>query len=557
MTSILRGLQRWARYAALSCLFAISACSGSNGTSGSGAQLAADQVLNIPVIGDPVSLDPASGHPIALPISDSVISNLFDGLYRFDQTGHIEPDIATSLPEVSSDQRTYTFHLRSDAAFWNGDPVTADDFVYSWSRAVSISGAIPFSGLSVIVGADDVAARNARTLRGLTAHDSHTLVATLVRPAGYWPATLANDETFVVDQKVIAAKGEVDWWKTPDGLVGTGPFKMQNRVIGRSLDFVPVEHWWRGSTGRLKKVHLQVVGRVEDTDAAFANGDFGLAGLGTTLYDPAAYARWRRFSNDWYVYPAGNVLSLVFDVRVGPFQGSAGRDGRIAFSQAIDRVALARQVCGDIRFCTPATGGLIPKELAGYLGDGADSNARFNATAARSQYQQWDPGASKVLKLAYVYPGSSGFVSDEAELRQAHALQQMWRSSIGVEVALDEVANGREMYREMGQGTVALSRFGWGADYNSPEDWYEIPGLCDTPLYQSAVCTDLVNRADGQPFASSDSAYAPVGRLLTHDVAMAPLLYYNNVTVVQPWVLGAKGFIRIDAPWTGISILSH
>src|SRR6267143_1572000 len=140
-------------------------------------------------------------------------------------------------------------------------PVKADDLLYSWNRA-ALAGDAYAANFSPIVGYDAVSAKvpTSKTLSGLTKTDDYTVVAKLSAPAGWWLSALAlGGVSWVIDQKVVTAKGEDTWWTTPDGLVATGPFKMTARVPKASLDFAPVANWWGGSTGAIKHVHVDVI----------------------------------------------------------------------------------------------------------------------------------------------------------------------------------------------------------------------------------------------------------------------------------------------------------
>ena len=114
--------------------------------------LATDQTLSFPIAQDVADLDPAQ---MSSPTDVDVFRNVFSGLYKFDQSLHEVPDIAVGPADVSTDGLTYTFHLRHDAVFSNGDPITADDFIYSWNRAAAKQG--DYAGLfSVVAGYNTV-----------------------------------------------------------------------------------------------------------------------------------------------------------------------------------------------------------------------------------------------------------------------------------------------------------------------------------------------------------------------------------------------------------------
>ena len=131
----------------------VMACGGGGG--GGGGGLASDQTLNFPILDDFGTLDPA----VANAETDSEIQqNLFDGLVKFDQDLNIVPDLATDVPTASSDGLTYTFKLRQDVTFSNGDKFTSKDVLYSWNRAAALQADYSVN-LSAIDGYDTVASR--------------------------------------------------------------------------------------------------------------------------------------------------------------------------------------------------------------------------------------------------------------------------------------------------------------------------------------------------------------------------------------------------------------
>src|SRR5438552_7413298 len=207
--------------------------------------LASDQTLSFPIAQDVGDFDPAL---ISSAADVDILRNVFSGLYRFDQRLQEVPDIAAGQPAVSDDGLRYTFHIRSDARFSNGDPITADDFIYSWNRAAAKQG--DYAGLfSVIAGYNAVASGRATTLSGLAKVDDYSFSSTLSKRAGYWTTLVGLWPFWVVDRKVIASAGDATWFTRPETLIGSGPFRLTARAAGQSLDFEPVPAWYGGKTG--------------------------------------------------------------------------------------------------------------------------------------------------------------------------------------------------------------------------------------------------------------------------------------------------------------------
>src|SRR4029077_3393030 len=217
--------------------------------------LATDQTLSFPVAQDVSDLDPAQ---MSSPTDIDIFRNVFSGLYKFDQSLHEVPDLAVGPADLSADGLTYTFHIRHNAAFSNGDAITADDFIYSWNRAAAKQG--DYAGMfSVVAGYNAVASGRTNALSGLAKVDDYTFTSTLTKRAGYWTTLVGLWPFWLVDRKVIASAGEDVWSPNPETLIEAGPFRMPARAAGQSLDFEPVPAWFGGKTGALQRVHIDVL----------------------------------------------------------------------------------------------------------------------------------------------------------------------------------------------------------------------------------------------------------------------------------------------------------
>ncbi len=265
------------------------------------SNLAANQTLTFPILADFGTLDPA--------VSDAetdqeIQQNMFDGLVKFDNNLAVVPDIAASMPTVAADGLTYTFKLRTDVTFSNGDKVTSKDVLYSWNRSAAMQGAYA-TNLSAIDGYDKVSKNTASgaaleallekndpsvTLTGLTAPDSSTVVVKMSAPAGWFlPAIALSGSTGeIVD--INAVKQDFDnWWTNPATAIGTGPFKMTSRVPKQSVDFAAVSNWWGSPKPTLTKVHLDV--SVTDASTAitkYEQGGYDVYGYGGYSNMPVA-----------------------------------------------------------------------------------------------------------------------------------------------------------------------------------------------------------------------------------------------------------------------------
>jgi len=517
--------------------------------------LAQDQTLSFPMAQDVADFDPAQ---ISSPADVDILRNVFSGLYKFDSKLAEVPDLATGPPTVTPDGRTYTFQIRKDATFSNGDPITADDFIYSWTRAVAKQG--DYATLfQPIVGYQAVADHKAAKLSGLAKLTDYSFKTTLVRATGAWYTIVGLWPFWLVDKKVIDVAGDNAWFTTPDTLIGSGPFHMTSRSPGQSLDFDPVSKWYGGSTGAITHVHIDVLADQDEQLSRYESGVYSLIGYGRQSLSPAAAVRYTsdsKLKSQLQLVPSGTTYWVGFNIRSGPFAGVAGgRAPRDAFSAAIDRNALAAAVCNHGTTCAPATGGLISKGLAGYMGDGADPNSKFDPAAAKAEYLAWDPKRTRIKNITYIYD------TDPFNKAVCANLVSQWQKNLGLVVKC--VERDRKTYFDTRNGKCgyALFRQSWRADYNHPQNWYDY--LFATGANSGGACYknpsfDLsVKTGDAKPLTSATQDYQAAGELLIHDTVYAALVYGIQQYLVHPYVKGVSGNALYDNYWSTAKIVSH
>jgi len=216
------------------------------------------------------------------------------------------------------------------------------------------------------------------------------------------------------------------------------------------MEFAPVPSWWGGSNGTMTKVKVQIGVDQSAAIKKFEAGGYSLVGMANNPPSPDEILRYRSDpsrSRLLTIYPSARTTWLGFNLVKGPFAASRagitpgrptsglrsdpGRDGREAFSRAIDRDQLVDVACVKGATCSKATGGYIAKGLKGYLGDNADPTAKFDAAAARAQYQKWDPDGSRVQGLRLRYNTSV------TNTQLFSNVQSQLRSNLNVAVELD------------------------------------------------------------------------------------------------------------------------
>jgi oligopeptide transport system substrate-binding protein len=568
--------------AALVCLI-VAACSNGSPVVSAPTSLASDQTLHFPIQHDLSTLDPAM---IDSDAEAEVAHNLFDGLLKFDNNLNVVPDIVAAMPTISVDGATYTFKLRQDVTFSNGDKVTARDVLYSWNRAAAMQG--PFAtNLSAIMGYDKVSTNQvsgapleallekkdpAVTLAGLTAPDDYTVTVRLTGAAGWFESAIAQPSVagMIVDQNIVKSNFD-GWWSKPETLVGTGAFKMSAHTAGQSLDFVALPEWWGRPKPTLVKVHIDVVPDPSSALAKYESGASDIYGYGA--YSPAATDVVKiqdnateksqlvlEVTNKSY-FVSFNMVSDAKRPAGGSFtldQGKASHDMRLAFAISVDRSKLAKDLCAEVA-CVPAIGGVIPKGLLGYLGDGSDPLAAFDPVKARSLLLGADPDGSKTKDLTYTYDLENPFSEPVAKF-----LQSQWLTNLGVTVKLQGVPHSRFITERL-KGNYVLSRDGWAADYNHPQDWFDnlwgenagCPDVGCTTGYDTKAYDQLLAKADTEPLPGAIADYKALSRQLIDDVVYVPLFYKVDAFLFKPYVLGAGSNNMFTYYWNQIQLVSH
>lgn len=198
-----------------------------------GEVLASDQSFTYRDLDESPSIDPGMAEDSA---GGDIIRDLFEGLMSQDGEGNIIPGVATGYT-VSDDKLVYTFTLRDNAKWSNGEPVTAGDFEYAWKRAASPELASPYSWyielMSLVNASEVIAGDKDPSELGVTATDEHTLVVTLTQPLPYFPQMVTHYTTFPVPQAVVEEFG-ADWTK-PGNMVSNGAYVLTEHVPQEKL----------------------------------------------------------------------------------------------------------------------------------------------------------------------------------------------------------------------------------------------------------------------------------------------------------------------------------
>ena len=479
-------------------------------------------VLNLYGI-DPLTLDPALAGDA---ISNNYVLQLFSGLVRLDDSLEPVPDIAQSW-QMSPDGRTYTFYLRDFASFHDGRPVTAQDFKYSWERALNPATGSQTASiyLNDIVGASKVMAGESEELSGVQVIDDYALRVTIDEPKSYFLSKLTYVTSFVVDRANVEQGDE--WWRQPNG---TGPFKLKqwqenNRLVLERNDFyygsiassfLGVElvnfHLWAGVP-----MNLYETGQIDVTlvDLAYIDKVTDTAG---------------NFYQELTVAPELSLMYIGFNCKEPPFDDV---NVRLAFSQAVDKDKLVSLVFKDT---VTRADGILPPGMPGF--NEALSGFDYDVAAAKASIAASKYGdVSNLPPITITTGGWGGLIPMGLE-----AIIYEWRINLGVEVMVRQLEPEEFIYNLM-QEKDEMFFWGWGADYPHPQNFLEIlfaTGSESNIGEYSNPEVDALLQAAGveQDNELSLELYQQAEQKLVSDAACLPLWFGQSYLLVKPYVTG-------------------
>lgn len=477
---------------------------------------------------EPQDLDPQ----VCVAYNDyNVLIALFEGLTCIDErTSRAVPGVAESW-EASPDGLAYTFHLRPDARWSNGDPVTAGDFVFSFRRILSPALASEYAYLLYPIR--NAEAFNAGRLAdfsrvGVRALGSRTLLVELERPCPYLPVLAAHQAWFPVHRATLERFGAVarrgTAWTRPGNLVGDGPFVLKEWTPDARIVVARNPRYWNAARNALREVVFFPTEDIAVDEANFRAGQEHLTF--DLLPDRIAYYR-RREPRLLRVDPLSQTYFLRFNVTRRPLDDVRVRR---ALAWAIDRAALARDVLDGSR--RPAFS-LVPPDTGGY-------------TSSASMPD--DPAAARRLLATAGYPGGRGFprlgvlaFPDAINTRVLEAVQQMWRRELGIDVSL--VDEDFRVYVDSQRTlaySIALSR--WFADYDDPSTYLDLfrSGCGNNWTGWGDPGYDALNeKADRTMDAAGRRALLRKAEARLLDQApIAPLFYGARTYLIRPYVEG-------------------
>jgi oligopeptide transport system substrate-binding protein len=489
-----------------------------------------DKILHFGLGSEPQYLDPHLASSVS---AHNVIIALIEGLVSEDpKTLKPLPGVAESW-DISEDGLLYTFHLRKNAKWSNGDPVTAHDFVYSYRRILNPNLASQYA--SMLHGLKNARKYHEEGLKweeakvGAVAIDNHTLQLTLENPTPYFLELLNHYSWFPAHPPTIkkfdAFEKQGTPWTRPGNYVGNGPFILSEHKVNSVIEVKKNPNYWDAETVSLEAIRFYPIESADTEERAFRSGFLHLTQ--TVSPDRIDFLK-QNHPEVIHFEPYLGTYFYRFNLEEPPFDDVRVR---LAFNLATDRQAIVEKVTkgGQVParcFTPPGTGGFSP-----------ESRFRFDPQKAKALIQDYldEKGLKSLPKIELKYNTSEG------HKKVAEALQGMWKNHLGAEIQLLNM-EWKVFLSTIEKRDFSLARAGWIGDYVDANTflhmWRTGDGHNNTG-WSNARYDELLELAAKESDSEKRFSYfEECEKLLSEHAPILPIYFYVHVTLRSPTVKG-------------------
>lgn len=511
----------------LSAALLLAACGNNSAKTSSTVN---KQVMNLSATGtlDTIDISKSTGY--------GQTGNVFESFYRLGKNGTATAGLAKS-GKVSKDGKTWTFKLRN-AKWSNGDPITADDFVYSWRRTINPKTASPYSYLfSGIKNSDQIiAGKKKPSTLGITAQDKKTVVVKLDKPIAYFKVLMAYP-LFGPQNEFFIKKVGNKYATTSKYMVYSGPFKITGwKGTNDTWSFVKNNNYWDKDKVKLHKINFQVVKTTNTGYQLYQQKKLDLTPLSSEQVANL------KNNKDFKTYPYSYVAFLAYnfkDANKANRQALSNKNIRLALSLSLNRNVLTKKVFGDgssVPKGFVATGlAYDPSDKKDFADEQKVSNTvDYNESLAK---KYWKKGLKElnVKKLNLTLLASNESTNASALTQY---IQSQWTKVLsGINVKVNSVpAKNAQSRATSGDFDVYVS--GWGGDFSDPMTFMQIMesgtsynyGKWNSKEYDSLISKALNEDANDVNKRWQDLVSA--ARLVNSEQAITPI-YQQTTAYLQ------------------------
>ncbi|MGV3344247.1 oligopeptide ABC transporter substrate-binding protein OppA [Enterobacteriaceae bacterium LUAb1] len=500
-----------------------------------GTQLAEQQAL---IRGNGAELQSLDPHKIEGVPESNVSRDVLEGLVINNASGQIIPGVAERWE--TKDDKVWVFHLRNTAKWSNGEPVTAQDFVYSWQRLADPKTASPYASYlqyGHLQNIDDIiAGKKSPDTLGVKAVNAHTVEVTLSESVPYFYKLLIHPAMSPVYQPVVEKFGEQ--WTQPANFVGNGAFKLKEWIVNERIVLERNPQYWDNANTILNTVtFLPISSEVTDINRYRSGGsDMTNNYLPIELYQKLK----KEIPQEIHADPYLCTYYYEMNNQQPPFNNPLVRT---ALKLGLDRDIIVNKVKaqGEERaysYTPPFIDGIkiTPPQWFGWSQEQRNEEAK--KLLEKAGYT-----ADKPLTFNLLYNTS------DLHKKLAIAAAALWKKNLGVTVKLEN-QEWKTFLDTRHQGNFDVARAAWCADYNEPTSFLNTM-LSESSNNTAQYKSDAFDQKMAEALQTRDEMqrallYAEAEKFLDNDSAIVPVYYYKNLRLVKPYVGGYTGNDPLD-----------
>lgn len=498
-----------------------------------GAAGGAEQKFRMLIASEPPSLDPGLAQDNN---SSAVLRPIYDALTRMDERGEAKPAAAEKW-DISDDGLKYTFHLRKNAKWTNGEPVKASDFEFAWKRALDpgLTPPAPYAyQLYYIKNGEEYNTKKITdpSLVGVKAKDDFTLEVELKSPTPYFLSLVSFYTYFPLNEKAVKANPQ--FAAEAATMVTNGPFLLKEWKHNDSLLLEKNPNYHSAGDIKLTQVTMKILNEAGTMLNMYNTNQIDWAGRPTNEFPVDQLPKLKQDkAMNLQIKGIASTYYYEFNTKAEPFNHVKIRK---AFSLAIDRKAIVEKITlGDQ---VPAYG-LVPPGIRGesktFREEVKDDYFKSDVAEAKKLLAEGmqEKGYAKLPAITLIYNKS------EAHKKIAEAIVDMWRQNLGVDVKI-EVQEFGVYIKNRQSGNFQVARAGWGADYNDPMTYIDLlqtGGGNNNAKYSNAEYDRLIKEAYGTADqAKRIKAMAQAEKMMINDMPIAPIYYYTGIWAQKGYV---------------------
>lgn len=397
--------------------------------------------------------------------SANYIGHIVEGLLKIDEEGNPSPAIAAGPGEISEDGLTYTYKLREDAVWSNGDPVTAHDFVYALQRLVDPATGASYGYLAeTIVNAPEIMAgeKDASEL-GVTADNDYEITFELTQPTPYFENLLAFTPFGPLNQKFVEEQGD-QYGTSSDALLANGPFVLENwDGTGLTWDLVKNDDYYAADEVNLEEINVQVIKETSTAVNLFESGQIDNAQLTGEMV--------KQFEGNENVVVQNKARTAYLEFNWAN-EYLQNENLRAALNAVLNTEELVNTVLGD---GSTEINGFLPKDFVTSPADGTDFTEQV------AEYKQYDVAkAQELWNQAKEELGVDTIEltlladDDEKNKKISQYIQGEVENNLdGISLQIRNVPKKNRLALSE-SGDFDIVQTGWGGDFADPINFMEL-----------------------------------------------------------------------------------